>query len=92
MRIYLKPSILVGISLSTELIFKFSACIFPKMQVFLFIFIVLYKENIAISIERYQMFQLLKCLFGLHGVTEIHYCADGEIEVCRNCLKVKDVK
>lgn len=38
------------------------------------------------------MFQLLKCLFGLHGVTEIHYCADGEIEVCRNCLKVKDVK
>ena len=37
------------------------------------------------------MFQLLKCLFGLHGVTEIHHCKDGELKVCRNCLKVKEI-
>lgn len=38
------------------------------------------------------MFQFIKCLFGFHGVTEVHHCKDGDIEVCRNCLKVKNIK
>ena len=35
------------------------------------------------------MLQFLKCLFGFHGVTEIYHCKDGELKVCRDCLKVK---
>lgn len=38
------------------------------------------------------MFQLLKCLCGLHGLIEIHRCTDGALKVCQHCLKVKDVK
>lgn len=38
------------------------------------------------------MFQFLKCLFGVHGVTEIIHCKDGSLEVCRDCLKVNDIK
>ena len=35
--------------------------------------------------------QFLKCLFGLHGATEIDYTADDEeIKVCRDCLKEKE--
>ena len=37
------------------------------------------------------MFQFLKCLFGFHGVTEIHHCEDGDIGFCRDCLKVKEI-
>lgn len=34
------------------------------------------------------MFQLLKCLFGFHGATEIDYTFDGdEVKVCRDCLE-----
>ena len=34
------------------------------------------------------MLRLLMCLFGLHGATEIDYTIDdGEIKVCRDCLK-----
>ena len=34
------------------------------------------------------MLQLLICLFGLHGATEIDYTVDGdEIKVCRKCMK-----
>ena len=37
------------------------------------------------------MLQFLKCLFGLHGATEVEYSADNkEIEVCRDCLKEKE--
>ncbi|RKG33000.1 hypothetical protein [Acinetobacter tianfuensis] len=39
-----------------------------------------------------NMFQIIKCLLGFHGVTEIHHCADGHLEICRDCLKVKKVK
>ena len=35
------------------------------------------------------MLQFLKCLLGFHGVTEIYHCKDGELKVCRDCLKVK---
>ena len=36
------------------------------------------------------MLQFLKCLFGFHGATEIdHTIDDEEINVCRNCGKVK---
>lgn len=38
------------------------------------------------------MFQLLKCFFGIHGVSEVIYCKDGEMVVCRDCLKVKNIK
>ena len=35
--------------------------------------------------------RFLKCLFGLHGATEIDYTADDEeIKVCRDCLKEKE--
>lgn len=34
------------------------------------------------------MLQLLFCLFGLHGATEVDYAADDqEIKVCRDCMK-----
>jgi len=34
------------------------------------------------------MLQILMCLFGLHGKTEIDYMDDDEeITVCRDCLK-----
>lgn len=34
------------------------------------------------------MFRFLKCLFGLHGATEVDYTIDNEeIKVCRDCLK-----
>jgi hypothetical protein len=34
------------------------------------------------------MIKLLKCLFGLHGATEIDYTIDDEeVCVCRECLK-----
>ncbi|RLL17257.1 hypothetical protein D9K81_17280 [Acinetobacter chengduensis] len=38
------------------------------------------------------MFQLLKCLLGFHDATEIHHCKDGDLEICRNCFKVKKIK
>ena len=37
------------------------------------------------------MLQFLKCLLGFHGVTEIYHCKDGELKVCRDCLKVKEI-
>ena len=38
--------------------------------------------------KRKIMIKLLKCLFGLHGATEIDYTIDDEeICVCRECLK-----
>ena len=37
------------------------------------------------------MLQFLICLFGFHGVTETIYCKDGELKVCRDCLKVKEI-
>lgn len=37
------------------------------------------------------MIQLLMCLFGFHGATEVDYTADDkEIKVCRDCLKEKE--
>jgi hypothetical protein len=37
------------------------------------------------------MLRFLKCLFGLHGATEVDYTADDEeIKVCRDCLKEKE--
>ena len=34
------------------------------------------------------MIQLLMCLLGFHGVTEISYTIDDEeFKVCRDCLK-----
>ncbi len=37
------------------------------------------------------MLRFLKCLFGLHGATEIDYTVDDkEIKVCRDCLKEKE--
>ena len=34
------------------------------------------------------MLQLLFCLFGLHGATEVEYpISDKETNVCRDCLK-----
>ena len=40
------------------------------------------------NIQEIRMLQLLMCLFGLHGATEIDYTIDDEeIKVCRDCLK-----
>ncbi len=40
------------------------------------------------EITEKQMLQLLFCLFGLHGATEVDYAADDqEIKVCRDCMK-----
>ena len=34
------------------------------------------------------MLQLLICLFGLHGATEVDYTDDGEkVKIGRDCLK-----
>ena len=35
------------------------------------------------------MLQLIKCLFGSHGSSEVLQCKDGELTFCRNCMKVK---
>ena len=42
------------------------------------------------KIQEIHMLQLLMCLFGFHGATEIDYTIDDEeIKVCRDCGKVK---
>lgn len=37
--------------------------------------------------EDMDVIQYIKCFIGLHRVFDTHYCKDGELTVCRHCLK-----